>query len=167
MLHAVLIAVLLGAEPDFDVSLKRGDDRVEICADEKRVVFTVVSPRGIGAATVRRRAARWPKTVILRLRLRGLESLTIEAGQVTLGASVSSSAPHAVRLYASETGKQEEKAVDRNSRYWTELRMLNADGKRASGLPAEGGWFELQLPAALLAGQPEAITIRWIDFYRG
>ena len=166
MLYAVLIAVLLGAEPDFDVSLKRGDDRVEICADEKRVVFTVVSPHGIGAATIRRRGARWPKTVILRLQLRGLESLTIAAGQVTLGVSVSSSTPQAVRLYVSETGKQQEKAVDHDSRYWTEVRTYGADGKPASGLPTEGGWFEVQLPAALLIDNPESAAIRWIDFYR-
>ena len=166
MLYAGLIAALLGAEPDFDLSLKHSDDRVEVCAEEGRVVFTVVSPRGIGAATIRRRAARWPKTVILRLRLRGLESLMIAAGQVTLDASVSSSAPHAVRLYASESGQQQEKAVSRGSRYWTEVRLCVAVGKPASGLPTEGGWFEVQLPAALLNDNPESVALRWIDFYR-
>ncbi len=144
----------------------RGDDQVEISAKPDRVVFTVVSPRGIGAATLRRQAAEWPKTVLLQLRLRGLESLTIVAGQVTLGVSVSSTESHAVRLYVSETGKQQEKAVGRDSRYWTEIRVLGADGKPASGLPTEGGWFELPLPPALLTGNPDSIAIRWIDFYR-
>lgn len=166
MLYAGLMAALLSAERDFDVALKRVQDRVEICAEEGRVLFTVASPRGIGAATIRRRAAPWPKTVVLRLQLRGLESLTIEAGQVTLGASVSSSAPHAVRLYASETGSQQEKAVARGNRYWTEVRILGADGKPASGLPTEGGWFELELPAAVLKDNPESVAIHWIDFYR-
>ena len=166
MRYAGLIIALLAAQPDFDLSLKRGDDRIEVTAEPGRVMFTVVSPRGIGAATIKRRTARWPKAVVLRLRLRGLESLTVAAGRVELGASVSSSAPQTARLYVSETGKQQEKAVDRNSRYWTEVRILNADGQPASGLPAEGGWFEVQLPAALLAGQPDAIAIRWIDFYR-
>lgn len=166
MFYAGLIAAVLGAEADFDVALKRGEDRVEVCAESGRVMFTVTSPRGIGAATIARRAAAWPKAVMLRLRLRGLESLTIAAGQVALEVSVSSSPPHTVRLSASETGKQQEKAVDRGSRYWTEVRRVNADGKPASGLPAEGGWFELQLPAALLAGNPESVTVRWIDFYR-
>jgi hypothetical protein len=166
MLYAGLLAVLLGAEPEFEISLKRGEDRIEVTAEPGRATFTVVSPRGIGAATIRRRTGQWPKAVVLRLRLRGLESLTIAVGQLTLGASVSSSAPQAVRLYASETGKQREQAVDRNSCYWTDVQILNADGKRASGLPADGGWFELQLPAALLADQPAAIAVRWIDFFR-
>jgi len=73
MLYAGLIAALLGAEADFAVAVKRGDDRVDICAESGRVVFTVSSPRGIGAATITRRKAQWPKTVVLRLRLRGLE----------------------------------------------------------------------------------------------
>jgi hypothetical protein len=166
MLYAFSIAALLGAEPDFDVTLKRGDDRVEVCAKPGRVVFTVVSPRGIGTATIARREPQWPKAVILQLRLRGLESLTTVAGQVALEASVSSTPPHTVRLSASAAGKQKEEAVDCSSHYWTEVRMLNADGKPASGLPAEGGWFELQLPAALLAGDPESVEVRWIDFYR-
>ncbi len=167
MLYAGLIAALLGAEADFAVAVKRGDDRVEVCAESGRVVFTVSSPRGIGAATIERRKAPWPKAMILRLRLRGLESLAITAGQVTLDVSVSSSPPHTVRRSASETGRQEEKTIDRNSRYWTEVRSLNADGKPASGLPADGGWFELQLPSALLADNPESVVVRWIDFYRG
>jgi len=166
MLYPVLFAVLLGAEPDFGVAPKRSDDRVEVRAEEGRVVFTVASPCGIGEATIRCRTPQWPTAVVLRLHLRGLESLTITAGPLTWGASVSSSAPQAVRLYVSEAGKQQEKAVDRHSRYWTELRILNADGKPAAGLPGPGGWFELQLPAALLAGQPQALAIRWIDFYR-
>ncbi len=166
MLYAGLVTVLLGAEPDFEVALKRLEDRLEVCAGEGRVVFSVASPRGIGAAAIRRRARQWPKTVVLRLQLRGLESLTIEAGQVTLGASVSSSAPHAVRLYASETGTQQEKTVERGHRYWTQVRIVGADGKPASGLPTEGGWFELQLPPALLKDNPESLAIRWVDFYR-
>jgi hypothetical protein len=166
MFTACLIAGLLGAEPDFQITCKREDDSVEIATEAGRAVLTVASPRGIGVATVQRRQPHWPMAVILRLRLRGLESLTIAADQVTLGVSVSSSPPHPARLHVSQTGKQQEKAIDRSSRYWTEVRVLEANGKPASGLPAEGGRFELQLPAELLAGNPKTIEIRWIDFYR-
>lgn len=166
MFIACLVASLLGAEPDFEVICKRNDDGVEVATEAGRTVLTVASPRGIGAATVQRRQSRWPAAVVLRMRLRGLESLTITADHVTLGVSVSSSPPHMARLHFSQTGQQQEKAIDRNSRYWTEARVLNADGKPARGLPTEGGCFELQLPTELLARNPKAIEIRWIDFYR-
>ncbi|NLF68105.1 MAG: hypothetical protein GX575_03510 [Candidatus Anammoximicrobium sp.] len=166
MLSAGLIAVLLGAEAGFEVAVQRVEDRVDIRAGAERVVLTLVSPRGIGAATVRRRGARWPKTVTLRLQLRGLEWLTVAAGKVTLGVSVSSSAPEAVRLFSSETGKPQKETVERGSCYWTQVRVLDPNGKPASGLPGAGGWFEVQLPAALLKDNPESVAIRWIDFYR-
>jgi hypothetical protein len=166
MFTACLIAVLLGAEPDFEVTCKRDDDRVEVAMEAGRTIVTVASPRGIGAATIQRRQSHWSAAVVLRMRLRGLESLTIAADQVTLGVSVSSSPPHTARLHLSQTGQQQEKAIDRNSRYWTEARVLDANGKPARGLPSEGGCFELQLPAELLARNPKVIEIRWIDFYR-
>jgi hypothetical protein len=166
MFAACLVAAVLGAEPDFEIHCKRDDDRIGLAADADRAVFTVASPRGIGAATVQRRRPAWPAVMVLRMRLRGLESLTIAADHVTLGVSVSSSPPHTARLHVSQTGGQQEKTIDRNSRYWTEVRILSADGKPAPGLPAEGGCFELQLPTELLAKNPKAIEIRWIDFYR-
>ena len=166
MFTTCLVAAVLGAEPYFEINCQRDQDGIEVAAQAERTVFTVVSPRGIGAATVQRRQPHWPAAVVLRLRLRGLESLTIAADQVTLGVSVSSSPPHTARLHLSQAGQQGEKAIDRNSRYWTEVRVLEADGKPARGLPSEGGCFELQLPAQLLATNPKMIEIRWIDFYR-
>jgi hypothetical protein len=166
MFTACLIAAVLSAEPNFEIHCKRDQDVIEITTEADRTVFTVVSPRGIGAATVERRQPNWTMVVVLRMRLRGLESLTIAADQVTLGVSVSSSPPHTARLHVSRTGEQQERTIDRSSRYWTEVRVLNADGKSARGLPTEGGCFELQLPAELLARNPKAIEIRWIDFYR-
>jgi hypothetical protein len=33
-------------------------------------------------------------------------------------------------------------------------------------LPLQRGYFELTVPAALLAGQPPRLELAWIDFYR-
>ena len=166
MFAACLVAAVLGAEPDFEIHCKRDDDRIDLVADADLAVLTVASPRGIGAATVQRRRPAWPAVMVLRMRLRGLESLTIAADQVTWGVSVSSSPPHTARLHFSETGSSQEKAIDSHSPYWTQVRELDAVGKPACGLPPEGGCFELQLPPELLAKNPKAIEIRWIDFYR-
>lgn len=166
MFTACLLTAVLAGQPDFEVACKRDDDAVEIAVQTERAVFIVTSPRGIGAATVHRRRPSWPATVNVRLRLRGLESLTITSGHVSLGVSVSSSPPHEVRLHVSETGQKQEQPIDRHSRYWTDVRVLDADGKPARGLPGAGGYFELQLPTELLAKNPSTLEIRWIDFYR-
>ncbi len=33
-------------------------------------------------------------------------------------------------------------------------------------IPLKGGYFEVPLPPKLLEGNPETITLRWVDFYR-
>jgi hypothetical protein len=47
------------------------DDGSEVAAEADRTVFTVVSPRGIGAATIRRRQPHGPAAVVLRIVLAG------------------------------------------------------------------------------------------------
>lgn len=161
-----LVAACAGADPDFAIACQRDDDRIEVVVEAKRTVLEVVSPRGIGSASIRRCRPQWPATLILRLHLRGLEMLRLTAGPVTMEVTVSSSPPHAVRRSVSQPGSQRDKTIDRSSRYWTEVRILNADGQPAGGQPDAGGCFEWELPAELLSRNPEAIEIRWIDFYR-
>jgi len=68
-----------------------------------------------------------------------------------------------VRLW--KDGK-EDTPLDANSPYWMEVRILDGDGKPAKEIPLKGGYFEMQLPKALFEGNPKAITVSWIDFYR-
>lgn len=161
-----LMAAGAGAASDFAIACRRDDDRIPVIAEADRTVFEIVSARGIGAASIRRCRPQWPATLVLRPRLRGLEQLQITAGGVTLEVSVSSSPPHAVRQTVSQPDSQRDKTIDRASRFWAKVRILNAAGRPAGGLPDEGGCFELELPAALLDGNPAAIDVRWIDFYR-
>jgi hypothetical protein len=44
--------------------------------------------------------------------------------------------------------------------------MLDAEGKPSDELPEEGGYFQMELPSALLASEPKSLSIEWIDFYR-
>ena len=48
----------------------------------------------------------------------------------------------------------------------TEIKVLDAHGKPANGLPEKGGYFEIRLPKALLENQPKCLELGWIDFYR-
>jgi hypothetical protein len=152
--------------PQFDAKVvtKNADDSVAIKHDGEKVVLAITSPRGIGKATVTP-AAKWPKTVVLRLHLHGLESLRISSGQTTLAASASSHGDGATRLYLIEDGK--EKPIDAKSAYWTELRILDAKGKPVKKIPLTDGYFELEIHSPLLQGEAKPLELSWIDFYRG
>ncbi|MEO8272276.1 MAG: hypothetical protein ABI557_21385, partial [Aureliella sp.] len=62
--------------------------------------------------------------------------------------------------------QQEPQQLDATSPYWTEIRMLGKDGKPATNIPLPEGYFELELPQILFAANPDAVSVRWIDFYR-
>jgi hypothetical protein len=57
---------------------------------------------------------------------------------------------------------RDEVALDDKSPYHTTVRIVGGNGK----IPLKGGYFEVPLPAKLFEGNPEEITLRWIDFYR-
>jgi hypothetical protein len=73
----------------FKITTRRKDDSVEVWADKGKAVLSVKSPFGIGQAVIERQEATWPKDVVVRLHLKGLESFRASNGKVTLGAAVS------------------------------------------------------------------------------
>src|SRR4051794_37611180 len=94
MTLACLVVLLAGTahteEPrtQFRVTTCKSDDRVTVGLGEDRALFTVASPSGIGGATITREGERWPGSMIIRLRLRGMERLRVGDGRATLSASV-------------------------------------------------------------------------------
>lgn len=146
-----------------EITTRKEQDVVTARSGSDAVIYTVSSPSGIGGATISPRK-EWPKKVVLRLKLRGLESLKISNGRVQLQASVLSHSGNPTLLSIKEERK--ERQVEAGSPYWTTIQAFQADGKPAQGLPGENGYFEVELPVALFAGQPKSLTIDWIDFYR-
>ncbi|MEI6654259.1 MAG: hypothetical protein WCP45_05790 [Verrucomicrobiota bacterium] len=119
---------------------------------------------GIGRATVSCDADQWPQAVILRVHLRGLESLSIANAGVELKASVLSHGEHPTLLHLWQAGK-EGPALAKDSPYWIAIRRLGPDGKPVAGLPPAGGWFEVDIPKAFLTNAKQ-LKLSWIDFYR-
>jgi hypothetical protein len=71
----------LAAEvPSFGVKCQRAEDKIAMAKEDKLIVLTVTSPRGIGSATISRQGPVWPSAVVLRFNLKGLESLRVETG---------------------------------------------------------------------------------------
>lgn len=166
LVGTTLFAMSLDGDPSaFKVTPRKKDDSIDIRIEKVRVMFIVKSPSGISQAVVERQAAdRWPKTVVLRFHLQGLERLRISTATSTLEASV---AMQAGKLIVRQWKDGKENApLDEKSPFWTEFRVLRADGTPATTLPLQDGHIEATLPRTLLDDHPKAITVSWIDFYR-
>jgi hypothetical protein len=166
-LLVLVVAVTTGADNDalqFRITTKRNDDRVDVKSEKDKATFSIHSPFGISQAVIKRAGEAWPDAVVLRLHLKGLENFKVTNDRVKLegSASIQDGKP-LVRLW--KDGK-EDAPLDAKSSYWMAIRILDGDGKQAKEIPLRGGYFEMQLPKALFEGNPKAITVNWIDFYR-
>jgi len=149
--------------PRFQVTVRKSDDAVTITGDQKQTVFTVTSASGIGSTVIERRDEGWPGSLVLRLRLKGLESLKINNGTESLGVAVTLRGQRTVTRQWK--GEQEiELAGDDPLR--VSVSVLGADGKPAKALPVKDGTIEVTLPAAFFQGNPKRISVDWVDFFR-
>jgi hypothetical protein len=148
----------------FKITTKRKDESVAVKAEKDKTVFTVTSPSGISQAVIERQEATWPKALVLRLHLKGLESFRASNGKVTVDAAVSSKEGK-LKVRTWKDGK-EDALLNEKSPFWTAIRIVGSDGKPAKELPLKDGYFEVTLPRAFFEANPKSITLKWIDFYR-
>jgi hypothetical protein len=150
--------------PRFKVSLRRADDSSAIVVEKERTVFTLKSPFGISQAVIERLDEKWPRAMVVRLHLKGLESFRADNGKTTVNAAVSMrDGKIALRQWL---GDKETPGLDEKSPYWMAVRMIGNDGKPATQLPLKDGYFEVLLPEAFFTDNPRSITLQWIDFHR-
>jgi len=163
----LLIFALVGAgvhaedAPQFQITSKRGDDRVTVKVDDGRAVVDIRSPFGISNATIERTASEWPKAVVLRLHLKGLEHYQVTSGELVIAGSAPS------RPKPEPVGDEEDRAADGVEKLKATIRMFHEDGKPASEIPLKSGYFEIELPGKLLEGNARSLRVEWVDFYRG
>jgi hypothetical protein len=125
-----------------------------------KTIIDITSEFGIDNATIRRKSDEWPKSILVRLHLSGLESFKAGSGNVAVEWSVASTGDHAAR--SSLVSGLRVARITKDSPYFAEVRIVGGNGK----IPLKDGYFEVPLPAKLFEGNPEEITLRWIDFYR-
>ncbi len=140
-----------GDDPPFRITTKRDGDIVAVKAEEGKTHFSVQSPFGIGQAIIEHNGNNWPASVMLRLDLKGLEKFKITSRKIILEAAVSSQNGK-VRLWK---GGKEDSPLDSKHPYWMEIRMVGKDGKPVKTIPLKDGYFEIQLPKALLEDNPK------------
>jgi len=171
----ILIAVVIGwtnsavasdeHRSRFTMTTQRADDNVSVTTENNNTLFSIRSPSGISQVRIERSLDHWPPTIVLRLHLKGLEYFQITSGGSTLNAAVSSHDPkRPVRIWKD---KHEDSPLDAKSPHWIAIRAIGRDGKPSSDIPLQDGFFEMQLPPTLFKDNPPALTLRWIDFYRG
>jgi hypothetical protein len=141
----------------------RPDARVVVGADGRQAVVEVFSPSGIGGAAVEITSAALPRTIMLRLHLRGLEELRFTYGDTTVSASISSAGDNAARQ--TYRGAGQEQAIAEGSPYWMHVRLVPAGGSPAT-IPLQDGHIEVEAPKDFLSRGQTKFTIQWIDFYR-
>jgi hypothetical protein len=141
------------------VTLKDSDDRVVLYGDSATLHVDIESSRGIGEATLVRNGNRWPKKVVLRLQLQGLESLQIKSGEQTIHAQVSSYPPVTVRQWINS-----DEAAPISTAHPAWIAIQRCAGRPSSLMPK--GAFEIVVPTCILQDRAGEIKIQWIDYYR-
>jgi hypothetical protein len=169
-LGATLLALTMHAfsqaddQTPFKIQTRKRADAVTVRGDDRQTIFTVQSPSGIGNASIERIGDAWPKTVVLHLRLQGLENFKATLGGQTLHAAVASTeTPPTIRLWKNN---DEAAPLKKGDPFWTPIQILKRDGAPATALPLSDGTFEIPLPPALFGGNPKTLELSWIDFYR-
>jgi len=144
---------------------KDGDD-VTVTLDDNRTVVDVHSRAGIGRAELTCPDGGWRRPVVIRLHLRGLEGLHVNNGKHSIHTSVLSHSAYEQLCELFSAAGRDGSPLEESSPFWMPLHVENkmAPGQRV--IPLEAGYFEVTLPDALLDGNPQALLIQWIDFYR-
>lgn len=168
MICAIAIGSIVTADElpqaAFKITTKRDTDRVDVDINSGKAAISIRSPFGISQAVIHRAEKSWPEAVTLKLHLQGLESFSVSNGKVTIHAAGSSSENKPrPRIWKDNA---ENVLLDDKSPYWLDLRMIGSDGKPSGAIPLKDGYFEIKLPKRLFEGNPQSITVDWIDFYR-
>ena len=159
----------MGTNTNVEVRLTGGSksgDTVTISPDGRGTVFNVHSTSGIGRAEISSANGSWRKPLIMRLHLRGLESLSVNNGHVTTQTSVLSRPPYRQLCEATPTGSKRGAAVEATSPFWMTLKIINTKDPRSPVIPLNSGYFEVTLPDVLFESNPNTLFVQWIDFYR-
>jgi len=147
-------------QPAIEANAGREDSQIRFSKEDDKTIIDITSQFGIDRATIKRTADEWPKSMMLRLHLSGLESFKASSGNVAVEWSVSSTGDHVTRT-SLMSGKRVA-AIQKGSPYFTTVSIVGGNGK----IPLKDGYFEVLMPTKLFEGNPEEITLHWIDFYR-
>lgn len=141
----------------------REGTKAKITAFETQTTVDIRCDRGIDSCELVRTKHNWPASVVLHLRLRGLESLKVSHGNAALEWSVSSSAPY--RSTSSYRSGKRSATLGPTDPLFTSVQLISGPEKETVAIPLDG-YFAVTIPGKFLESNPERVKVQWIDFYR-
>ena len=144
----------------FHATVGRTETRIRFLTVGDASIFDITSTTGIDKATIKRESDECPKSILVHLHLRGLESFKASGKGFAIEWSVFSTGEHEARSWLVRGRRVADIKMD--SLYFTEVRIVGGERK----IPLKDGYIEVPLPSKLFKGNPETIILEWIDFYR-
>jgi hypothetical protein len=148
-----------GGEVELNATARRDDTRIRFLIEGNTTIIDIASGFGIDRAAIAREADHWPRSVVVRLHLRGLESFQATAEDVTVEWSVSAAGDRPARVTLRRGS--EETPLDETSPYFTKASVVGG-----RGTARRDGYFEVPLPSQLFEANPKKVSLAWVDFYR-
>jgi hypothetical protein len=112
-------------------------------------VVSITSKSGIGGARILRGEPQWPARLVIRLHLKGLESFRMDNGAIHIETSLMGPA---------------------RTPYWKTGQIQRQTDHPVGTLEMQvsqpEGHVEVVVPKEMTEGNPEAINVAWIDFFR-
>jgi len=142
---------LLSAPPESDPPYRISPVRATIAIEDAGRILVVTSPTGIGRAKIERLAPAWPRTLTLRLGIKGLEGFACRNERLEIRSALGLTEVE-VRTRKSSEEKWSESKIQREPK-------LIARRK--------GEIIEVEIPAELLQPEAKSLEVEWVDFYRG
>lgn len=137
--------------PSFHATDLKGDPRIIFTASADLLLIDITSPTGIGSARIEKTAGQWPPKIVMRLRLKGLESFKFTYGDQTIALEVSSQNDKVVRESLLKNGQQT--TLTAGDPYWMNVTPGN-------------DYFDVEAPLDFFKSGATQFTMEWIDFYR-
>ena len=161
----LIVSACAPSQPDpLAVRVEKSDDAtVNIdLPDDNTVIYDIISPSGIGNATITNNNRSWPETIVLRFHLNGLENLDFSYTDINIKMEISSRGNNEIRQYVTQDDVTE--PIDSTSEFWMPVAISPTEGDAT--IPLEDGTIDVRVPAAFYDRNAKSFTISWIDFYR-
>jgi len=149
--------------PKFKLDYKKkgshdGLRQIKATLGKDSVVFDVTDQVGIGGGVINLVEGQWPKKVLIRLHLTGLEGFG-----VTVGGGIFSG-PYHGENFPSDKDRLQTRMLDLKGnplkgRYLLKFTPPNSQKRIA-------GYYEAEVPQLALISGAKKIDLSWIDFYR-
>jgi hypothetical protein len=143
----------------YRVVSQQDGDGITIDSTTPDVTIDITSERGIGSTEILR-AGQPPKSLTIKLHLKGLEEMSLAWDATRVTAHVGSGNGDVREEVSVDGGRAA--SIDNASPYWMPIRIESADRL----IPLRNGYFAVTAPPAFIEAAPQRFTLKWIDFYR-